>query len=265
MYHYWIDRIKFGDSMGLFHPALQAKVSAPGLTLIWISHNVCALVQVSALDLNEDRDLISALEHLNQAGPKKQAVACMKEALQKFKDHLDACQQLSQNHIEVLSELLFIPDSIHLHQLYISFMSALPAEVRLSVEKGLSARISPESESEYPQMLTAVQSLLKASVFSDMMRNIALDIMHVITAVLESIHECKGRRDIEQAQKSCTVAATIGYTIVTTYRGTICQLKGSEECLQSCCHVAGAVLKVRIRVMLLCCNRKILCHGFNYC
>lgn len=250
--------------MGPFHPALQAKVSAPGLTLIWISHNVCALVQVSALDLNEDRDLISALEHLNQAGSKKQAVACMKEALQKFKDHLDACQQLSQNHIEVLSELLFIPDSIHLHQLYISFISALPAEVRQSVEKGLSARISPESESEYPQMLTAVQSLLKASIFSDMMLNIALDIMHVITAVLESIHECKGRRDIEQAQKSCKVAATIGYTIVTTYRGTICQLKGSEECLQSCCHVSGAVMKVRLRVMLLCCNSKILCHGFIY-
>lgn len=208
---------------------------------------MCDLVQVGALDVNADSDLISALEHLHQAGCKKQAVTCMKEALLKFKDHLDACHQLSQNQIEVLSELLFIPDSIHLHQSYISFISSLPTEVRLSVEKRLSARISlsQDDAAKYPQILTAVQSLLKASIFDIMMRNMALDIIHVITAVLESIHQCNGRRDIEQSQKICTEAATIGYTIVSTYRDTICQLKGSEECLQSCCHVAGAVMKVR--------------------
>ena len=214
-------------------------------------------MQVDALNLDVDGDLITSLRCLHESRSKKQAIACMKETLLLFKDRLDACQQLSGNQMEILSELLFIPDSIHLHQSYLSFISTLPAEVRLAVEKSLAARISVSQDAtQYPHILTAVQSLMKPSVFEGLIRNRAMDIIHIIVAVLESIHQCKGLKDTEEAHKRCTMAATIGYIIVSTYSDTLREIEEFEEVLQTCSHVAGVVMKVRLNLQLggCCCD-----------
>lgn len=174
-------------------------------------------MQSALLDPERDQEIISALHDVQYGGSNYAMILALKKALALIQQKLasDDAQVITAC-VDVLVEILFIPNSSFMHKCYLSFVKNLHPPVKESVMEGWRLKISKKQDAQEFDLVEVVQSIVSMSGFESVIFPLSQDILDHIYDTLFVVSESLSSDGYKDSLTDlCSRAATLGYKLVS--------------------------------------------------
>lgn len=174
-------------------------------------------MQSALLDPDKDQEILNALKDVQYGGSNYTMILALKKALaliqQKLVSH-DA--QVMTVCVDVLVEILFIPNSSFMHKCYFSFVKSLNPPVMESVMEGWRLKISEKQDTQEFDLVDVVQSIMSMPGFESVISPLSQDILEHIYDMLLMVSDSLSSDGYKESLTDvCSRAATVGYKLVS--------------------------------------------------
>lgn len=202
-----------------------------------------------------DATLLQILENMRHSKSNKHVILSLKAVLNSLGASLTGETFHGGNiHIEILIELIFIPESSFMHKCYLSFIRSLPPAVQDLIIKGWINRLLDISLKEPITAMEIMHSISSMGKFPGIHLQICKYCLEILIYSLEKCLESLSDNFIsEEDQATLEKLSIMGYSIMSKCSSEITSNSEGHLLLEKCANLTVMFLQVRFRDQLPTC------------